>query len=553
MTHENEQRIGDLSTEVVGSISDTQKQELTILGLNLIQQRNLDPENPKDVQDVQLMLEDCIYRGLDVQKRNWFSKSEAISPIFELGLNQRVTLINNLGKLASDEAALRFITPDEYGQIKSFSSFDPDLSEAEDSFKMLNHRKMAVMRFHNSLFSNSQFSQSATEIKNSIEVDPENNYMLKYEDSMKNNRLYANLLANLALYHRPRLNLDPKDIAALSDIWKDPGLAEKQKWDLVGKMKNLASNFGISEDDIEKYTLAIIERMSLEIASGQVTLEELQASSAFALQTKELQNEGEEFETEYNGDKEALLIPEEDYLDAKNATSKLINFFNQINKLMSSTDSIDEEEEEEEDDRVDEFLKKEYLPFLRNISALELAFIYIEGEKVDDALHDRIEEDLTTYVPFETYVDALSLLSGEDFITSKSGEVIPELKLPEKEKAYTAIKDHVILNLLIESVEIDFKASIARLPIKVLDEYLNKVVPSELTQSEINSLIDIEDDKWFKMAISHNLGADLDVDKSDEITLIYSPDSEYLRYFFENMPSEKREAISRRLQHVIAF
>lgn len=185
-----------LSTEVVGQLSDEQRLELSTLGLAILETRKLDPNKPEDVAVVQEVLEDCVYRGLEVQGRQWFAKTEKVTPIFQLGLDQRSQIIDKLKWFYENESTLRLLTHSE--ALTELSPFSPKFAELEAMVLEFTERYGIIRELHERLFSNPLLADDAVRLRQELNTRRAllvaNPALLDYQ---KNNMLYANFLVNL--------------------------------------------------------------------------------------------------------------------------------------------------------------------------------------------------------------------------------------------------------------------------------------------------------------------------------------------------------------------
>lgn len=547
-----EKPIQQVSTEVVGSLTDAQKQELTILGMTILQSKKLDPKNSDHVSQVQAILTDCVYRGLDMQGRVWLSTAEDVSSIFELGLKQRESTVDKLKRIANAGVYLKYVASEEAQVIDRLSPLDSDFSQADELVVKLTERRTAVAKFHQALFEEPRLAPEARELRNSMEIITPEKVAQEEKEWIKNNMLYANLLLNLALYQRADLTVEPKDVAVISDIWKDHDIRDKRQEELVERMKQVAASLGIPEQHIENYTREILTHINVVLASGKITLEELQTSQLFAIPAQAIQDESLEFEPADEAEHKTVSVPKKDLKKARSAIKTIAKMFTRIDKAGY---------------KLNQFLENEYIPFMRGLTPLELIVVYHAGltdvrvrpRSLDDFdrldYYARLEEELTQFVPFNTFLEALTMLQIKNAKVSETEESIPELKGKDKNLVYPVIKKHVLQALLEEKFSIDmtFKDVINKLPENVLVEHLETINPIGLPHSRIRALTDLDIQKWVNIALIRGIHAEGDPSKEGDTRLVFEPDSEFLRYYFARMLADKQEAIAKELQHIITF
>lgn len=550
-----------ISNEVVGRLTDSQKQELTVLGLSIIDAKRLNPKNPQHAEQAKGILEDCVYRGLDIQHRTWFSPAESVSPIFELGLGQRESVVDQLKRISSTGTYLKYVTSEEATFTSHISPLDPDFTQADELLNQVKGRRTSVSKFHQSLFEESQLAPEARALKSSIDVVGADRNLTEQDKAwVKNNRLFSNLLVNLALYQQIGLTVEPKDIAALSEIWHDLEARNTRQAKLVDRMKQAAKNLGLPEGHIEAYTRSILDDLNVTLAGGKVTLEELQGAEQaeqFAIPTQAMQEESLEFEqADDEAEHRTIYVPEEDLVEARGAINKIREFLTRVDKLAEETA---DQEDAPEDDELNQYVENDYIPFVRQLIPLELTLIYQIGLKdaqtADNNDYARIEEELQEFVPFNTYLEALNLLQAVDIRVAETGGVIPELQGANKDLVYLAIKREVLQRLLEEKFDQDttYDKVIGKLPTVVLAEYVERVDPANLPIDHIEVLTQLDVQKWFSLALERGVHAEADPNKSEEIKLAFDSDSEFLRGYIERMSIDKQQAIARKLQHIIVF
>lgn len=545
-----------LSTEVIGQLTDPQRQELGILGISIFDAKKLDPKSPDHVSQVRGIVEDCVYRGLDVQGRVWFSAGESVSPIFEAGLVQRETITDQLKRIGTVGTHLKYVTSEEVGAISQVTPLAPDFEPADELYAELRGRRAAVSKFHQALFDESQLAPEARALKDSIEVVSSNIVTPQDREWMKNNMLYGNLLVNLALYQQIGLTVEPKDIAAISDIWKDFDVRDRRQTDMIERMKTAAKNLGIPERHIEAYTRNILDHINVTVISGRVTLEELQVTDLFAIPTQAILEESLEFEQPDEGEYQTSRIPEEDLVDARSEIITLHEMFDRIDKIAEETE---DQEDDSEDSELNRFVTDTYIPHIRQIEPVALYFTYHQGLQPDQPNgafnYPRLEEELQEFVPFDTYLDTLIMLQAKEFKVMETGETIPELTEEARGAAYTAIKDQVLLKVLEEKFGdgTTYADVVDKLPTAVLGEYMEKIDPVNLPEDHRNALNSVDEQKWLGIAIARGVHAEADPNKAGEVKLVFSPDSDFLQKYFAQMPGDKQQTIAKKLQHIIVF
>lgn len=553
MTQEREQ--SRISTEVVGQLTDSQKRELSILGLTIFDAQNLDPKNPEHVSQVQATLEDCVYRGLDMQGRVWFSASEQVSPIFDMGLGQRESIVDQLHRMGSQGSHLKYVTVEEGNRINDITPLDPNFSEADSLFDELKGRRTAIAKFHQALFEESQLAPEARALRDSTEIiseEPEQD-----KSWLKYNMLYGNLIVNLALYQQVGINVEPKDVAALSEIWKDLTARDSRQTELVERMKQVAKGLGIPEQHIEAYTRSILDDINVTLVIGKITLEELRDSQAFAITTQDIQSESLEFEQPQK-ENEVVYFPEEDLVGARSVIQKLRAMFEHIDRIAKETQDVIYEKPE--DDPINSYTDNEYLPFIQQLAPIDLILTYdaalrdVQASSGDND-YPRIEEELTEHLPFSTYLYALIILQAREFNVAETGESVPELEDEGKNLVYTSIKKQVIQDILDGSFDegMTYEEAVGKLPVGVLAEYVESVDPAKLPDDHLESLLGLDIQNWFSIAADKGVSVEKDPLKQGDIKLVFDVDSEFIRGYFERMPVDIQQELSKKLQHIIVF
>lgn len=552
MTPETDQDT-QISTEAIGQLTDTQRRELSILGMTIFEAKELDPKNPEHLSQVKSILEDCVYRGLNVQGRVWFSASEQVSPIFEMGLFQRESIINQLHTIRSNGDVLKFITAEEGDRIRQVTSLDANFSEADKLFQEIKDRSGVVSKFHQALFEESQLSPEARILKNSAELiteaSEEDKQWLKY------NMLYGNLMVNLALYQKVGISVEPKDVAALSEIWQETAVRDNRQADMIDRLKQIAKGLGLPEQHIEGYTKRVLEDINHALAGGKVTLEELRDSQIFAITTQDMIDESLEFEQ--SQENEVVYFSKEDLLRARSTIQKLREMFEHIDTLAEETKDI--VYNTPEDDLINRYVDEEYVPFLSQLTPLELSLTYYQGLKEaelnDDNDYARLEDELEQSVPLETYLKTLTLLQASEFAVLETGEKVLEFEDEGKNLIYGEVKDHVLQCLLEDKLDdtLSYKGIINKLPIEILTEYLEIINLARLSDEQVEALIALDIQKWVSMAAAKGVHAEADPNKEDNINLNFEVDSEFIRGYFDRMPTEKQQEIAKKLQHIIQF
>lgn len=531
-----------LSTEVVGRLTDVQRNELTILGLSIFDARKLDPKNSEHISQVQRVLEDCVYRGLEVQKRNWFSSSEKVSPIFEIGLMQRERIIDQLKRIGHSGTVLKYITSDEGAEIDESFVLDPNFEKTDNLYTRLKDRSSDIRKFHNALFVESQLGPKASAIKKSIDVFAHESISPQDREWMKNNMLYGNLLVNLALYQQVDLTIEPKDIAAISDMWKDTEIRERRQVEIIERMKEIGMRLNIPVSSIESYTRSILEDVNAKLPSGRVTLEELKSTGLFAILDEAILDESMEFMRFNEVAPRVVEVKKDDLSKARSKFLTVHEMYREVDKTSSET--------------VDKYTDENIIPFFQEAEPISLYLMYHRGlEEFHSQEYNfrRLEVDLQELVPFSTYLDALTLLQAKEFKITETGEDIPEFGDKTREDVYAAIKKRVMKGLVEEEFGEDenYNNVIGKLPTPILGDYIDIVDPELLPDDHIDTLNNVNDQKWVQIASSRGIYAvESQVDEGD-IDLIYSPETDLLQGYFKRMPEEKQKSITRKLLHRI--
>jgi hypothetical protein len=533
-----------LSTEVVGRLTDAQRSELTTLGLSIFDARKLDPENSEHIPQVQRVLEDCVYRGLEAQKRQWFGSSERVSPIFELGLRQREKIVDQLKSVGEIGTVLKYITSEEGAEIDESFVLDPNFEKTDNLYTRFKDRRSDVSKFHNALFVESQLEPKASAIKKSIDVIAHKSISSQDREWMKNNMLYGNLLFNLALYQQVDLTIEPKDIAAISDMWKDTDLRERRQVEIIERMKEIGVRLNIPVSSIESYTRSILEDINSRLPSGRVTLEELASTGLFAIMEETIIDENREFMRFDEDAPRVVEVTKEDLSKARSKFLTVYEMYRQIDNLSSETD--------------DKYADENIIPFFQKAEPISLYLMYHRGLEEfysKEYNYRRLEEDLQELVPFSTYLNALIMLQAKEFKIAETGEDIPEFGDKTREDVYTVIKRRVMKGLVEEEFgeDVDYDNVIGKLPSPILGDYIDIVDPELLPDDRIDTLYNVNDQKWVQIASSRGIYAvESQVDEG-VIDLIYSPETDLLQGYFKRMPREKQKSIARKLLHTIVI
>lgn len=541
-----------ISDEVVGRFTEDQRAELRELGFTILQTRQLDPRNPDHIAQVNLTLVDCITRGLQAQGRQWFGSTEDVSPIFEVGLGEREIRIDQLNRIRTEGDHLHYISFEEGSAIQNLNPLDPDLTNADTLYSTLRARKSSIARFHQALFEESQLAVEARSLKASINVTTHPQTTNQDREWLKNNQLFANLIANLALYQQIDLAIEPKDIAALARMWSTPDTRKSKEEEIVTRIKAAAKTIGVNEQHVEVYTREILNGIDILIGNGDITIDDLGSSETFAIPSHILQEEAAEFEQVHDPESQTAYFPREDLSEARTVIATLIQMFRQMEQIADKTQT---------DEMLNDFIQNQYLPFFKQLTPLEFYLIYYQSfnnPDVSDKDSSRIDEELHEFIPYSTFLDALVILNARDHLVAETGEHIPEFNSNDEffKTVQEAIEERILKGLLDDKfgADITYEQVVEKLPISTLTNYLSSINSSSLSPEHLAVIISQDPQKWLVLATRSNLRIEGDVrDEDKNVNWIFEPGSEFLRPYLGHMNLSQQKELAKKLQHIILF
>lgn len=532
------ERQQELTTEVIGYLTEQQRAELGVYGWEILQAQNLDLKNPNHVTQVEEVLLDCLQRGLLVKGKLALSKTELVGPIFEEGLKQREKLISTLKTVAGSRDYNFFLSQDALDLIFTTSPLAANLGELEQIKAELAKKEATILKLHSQLFDQSALFRQAARLKSEIKSS-----RLQDTQWQTNTRLFANFLTHLALYpyQRPSLEIEPKDLAALGEMWANGEVRLRSQDGLLQKSMMLAEKLGVANDQISKdaikeYTRDVIGRINSDIYTGTVDLNQLVGSFNFAISPEIIQSEVEEFEVDtdetiYLSPKEVQLALDNvgHYLRAHKKNFDLLNKGVSIKKFKQAL--------------------KELRGNLSTMSGLELILILTDSvvsEKVKTVNESRdLRDTLGAYIPKTSYISALKFAYADNLKFQDSSETI----LAFQDEYVRARVKELVGNHVIEafkSGKVKFDALTKEPSINFLADLLNKMSLKEFSRTNRRFLKDLDEEIFLKILFMEKVNY-----TSGTSELVYPPGAEYLKVYFDILSKERQQRIKNRLMRQI--
>ncbi len=531
-----------LSTEVFGQLSPVQESDLKSFGLEIFRVLNLHPKKDEDVEMVREVLEDCVLRGLAQMHKVWLSPNEEISPVFQAGLAQRERLAEQ-AKAVIEGSTLEasgseyqewFLSHEERNKLRRATAFSLDLNQVEEITRDYEKKFETVKRLNVALFTKSSLVVKVRALK--ADLAGELPSILDLDS-----RLFANLILSMALYQKADVDIEPKDVSALKDLWNDPDLKRRSHERLIKEVVKLSQNLNLDQETVEQYTKMVISRIDV-LLEKEITVQSLLNSQFFAFTSKAIEEE-QEVEESVEGE---IFFSKDQVEKAKN------KFKEYLNKQREYSTAVNKPE-------MDQISLAEMGEAIAQVTGsindpLELLYLLrdsylFEADKADlkVGLHtDYLMKDLDELVPLETYIRALRLIWANSLKVSETQEELTDFKAT---KASNFLKRHLAERVIEELTIDDGKMidNLAHLPAPVVADLLGSLRQEYLTDGQIEAVGDLDDKIWAKLILE--MDAEYD---SMEDQVVFSMGGS-LEAYFEMLPPEKRKAIAKELKQDISF
>jgi len=532
MINEKEQAV---STEAIGNLSPRQTQELNILGGAIFTELNLDPKNPDDIAALHEVLADCIRRGLHLTGRVWFSPTESIVSTYRAGLSVREKVAEQIKKMASSLLVQYLITNEEAEKLRDIEAIkalalSPKLEDAENLIETLTQRKNDVERFQEELFTNSKLSETATNLKLEARAST-------LEWSI-NDRLFANLLAHIALFRTPGLDLEPKDLVTLNELWSNNETRGNSETGVLNAVSEVAKSLGISEESISIYTERMLGIVSNELLN--VSDLELLGSTIFIYTQAQIAEEAKEFKTETD---KTVRISLKEVTAARNKYPAFLETLKDYLRPIYRQEELPVKYGEMFAEYVQAFTPLEFVFTLKD-SLLEGSFTF-EGMPTEPAGD---LEDL----PVETYIEALNLMNST-MVIKETGEEAVEFTDSIKAQMVKFMKERIFREVFRANARWD--QILGTLPVDSLVAFLGSVDLNKLNEDQKSAVLNFNLDLWVKLL--SETGVEYSVSQSGFKTSMklkmftFSPDSAGLIPYLEMLPEEKLTELAGRLRKEI--
>ena len=549
MTEANQGR--HLTTEVIGQLTPSQIQELNFLGNTILQAQNpkiRSQEQADEVKaNVKAVLEDCIFRGLEDRGRIWVTPDEDISPFFQTGLGIRRETANRI-KSTRQEILEYFVTKGEESEIRALadtvSAFSPDLEPAEQWLKELATKRKAIDDLHRTLFEGgSQLAPEAAKLKQAAyQVNRSRGINTKPFDLDR--RLFANFLINFALYRRPGVYIEAKDLVALGEVWSDPETRTESQAKLVEAVKKLAERLGLDSDLIEHYTKTILSMHINRYLDGKIDFEAIRDLEDVMISGTNIIEEENELRKDV--DNSPVIVTKDQIGAAKTALPKFISLYEDFIRQAESSNSTQEAQDK---------ASSQLIEFLKGLTPFELVYM-LENAQALKSFDVNQKEDIINFVPAKTFIEALPIIYAPTIYEQETKDAIT---FGEQSKEATAafIKQRALEGILSEDILDEMVLN--KLPTPFLLELLNSVEPKMLKGEQRESILNLDPNTWVKICVQAGIEIENIIqfyDNPEESTtefLIESPDFLGLKDYLRLLPVENQKKVTQGLRRIIAL
>ena len=533
MSSEKEQAV----SMAIGQLSDSQKRELNVLGGVIFTELHLDKENPQDLVDLRSVLLDCIARGLKLTGKIWFSESESIVSAYTAGLSERQKIANQLQELVGGVDLSNFATQEDVYRVRTLLTgrplaLSPSITEAEEILEIIHKRQAAINKLHSELFSHSNLAMEATVLKQ--EVGDAKGLDTK-------DRLFINFLAFLALYKKPGLDIEPKDLVALSELWQNTTARNTNQLALVTAVREIAANLNIVEEPVELYTWRMLDVVSNELQT--VSDIEMLPSSLFIISGSLITSEQAEFETQTPIEVIDLPLTEVEsarvkYLEYK---EKLIEYLGPIFR---------------QEDIADEY-GDSFVEYLESISVLDFVFILKDIFQEDGFMFEGFRVKPETEfdsISILTYINALNLLNSNLRIT-ETGEAINDLQNSGVIRQVTNFLQKFINDHIFKPAT-NWAEVLPKMPVGNINTILSAVLPTALTKEQLDTVLNLDLSLWHQICLQAGVEYNPSKANAEDDSKVYqifsfSPDSAGLVPYMEMLPEKKLTELAAKLRREI--
>lgn len=517
----------EVNTVVKNVFSDGQKNELRQILGQIIESSGLKISEESIVECLPIV-EDCIYKGLEQDHKEWFSTADSIAPTFTKGLNRRKEVLDRLNKYADNAPILHFISGEEVNTSRAFSALSTNFSDAEDLLSVFEEKHTEVAKFHTLLFEKSHLTPQAqslrTEMSNQRFTPPNS-----FDDD---NKLYQNLLVHTALYQEVGLNIELEDMAALNELWTDTNVRERTQDRLIDTFKKLAKSNNLSEEVIVDYTKGILDTIGLSLGKA-LTLDALINSGNFVFSRKNIEQVGSQIQQEAEGNTNQIVTITKKDLDK---VKRKLTAFQSLYKGIS------------ENEGSNLGMNKRLTQLLNTINGLDL--IYFLGSDIDV----NMERELMEVISLETLTQGLETTYAQSIQIQDNTEAVEQLSAYRLEETGQKIKQK-LLNVLMdeESSELDQYSLLNSLPAIFLGEFLTSINPQSLKEDQINSVLEMDGQKWLQICLDRNVSIPVDPNNEALADFEFPPGSSQLEFYIYKMPMQKRQELADRLRRTVTF
>ncbi|MBI4058642.1 hypothetical protein HY404_00205 [Candidatus Microgenomates bacterium] len=512
-----------ISEEVVGKLSDPQQRELNNLGLSLLQLLELDSKNPQDVERVKNIIEDFIWEGLALSGRRWVSSADRMESVFNLGLDHRQKIISQLREISLVEISY-FATDAEGSQIKNLTNINPfsqEYPQVAELLESIKGRKSQVNKFQRLLFNTPELAQAAVNLTR--EVRQQNAQGIHTED-----RLYANFLAHLVLYRRPGLDVEPKDIAVLIDLWENPEARKRSQAAVIRELVIMAEKLGVTPAAVEIYTKGVFDQINQETWEAKDV--DAMRRSYFIISNQSIREE----------ERELRPTTDQSLYLSQNEVETLRAKYSQFRELLIEHLTLAAKLKEIPPENW-----QKYHQFLNDVTPLELIFL-LKGVLGEEKADLQPERELAEFVPPQTFLDALPLIF-HPIKEHETGQIVSDLaSRVTRAKIQLKIKDKVIEAIFAQ--EFAMSQLIAKAPISILADLMQNVSPARLNEEEKDAFCKNALSIWSQLPNVREISYDADNDN-----LLFDADAADLKAYFDILPDDTQQAIIKNLRRMVTL
>lgn len=536
-----------ISSEVVGRLTDSQKQQLSGLALQIIAGLGLEAGNRDHQLTATTVVSDLFNEGLRASGRVWIREEESVAQVFGAGRENRQSLIKSTTVLVSSPIYRPFFSDNDIAFLNKVKTFSPDFAHLAEIRDHVLAQWGIITKFQTELFEKSSLAEDAAQLRSQIGQEEPG----KVESMTIEERLFSNLLVHAALYHRPGILIEPEDLASMSALLSDESVADRVRDDIAKQMVQIASLLNLSGDPrlvasaVRRYTDSVFKYID-QLLAGGVTLETLTTSTQFAIPKEVLASRSEEFATETATD---IYLSRLEVAQARLKALKLKEDLANWEKLIQKT--AESEGDELSDSKEFEQLSSK----AAECSALELLILKMALEKADHSFDPKASpgsirpprafEELEM-TPATTYLQAIKLVCAPAIKYQPDGEKVPDF---EPFEDFAVVKEEIIQRVLSEVSKDNLSLSevAPEIPAPILLKVLDILRADILSEKDQKLLSNLDDATWYQMCVLEKVEYSLFEDSGFR----FSGGSKTLEPFLALLPEEKQNNILSKLRQEI--